>query len=124
MNEGDVIEVLRNGFFATMTVAGPPLLAALITGVAVSFLQALTQIQEVTLSYVPKIVVTMVGDAARSSLATLRTAEATAARGVAGTADVQEVVQAAAAAELTVQTLTQLRDKVVGAYTDVLRMAV
>lgn len=66
----------------------------------------------------------MVGDAARASLATLRKAEATAARGVAGTADVQEVVQAAAAAELTVQTLTQLRDKVVGAYTDVLRMAV
>lgn len=67
---------------------------------------------------------TMVGDAARASLATLRRAEVTAARGVAGTADVQEVVQAAAAAELTVQTLTQLRDKVVGAYTDVLRMAV
>jgi flagellar biosynthetic protein FliQ len=60
MNEGDVIEVLRNGFFTAMVVAGPPLLAALVTGVAVSFLQALTQIQEVTLSYVPKIIVTMV----------------------------------------------------------------
>ncbi|EHL99791.1 putative flagellar hook-basal body complex protein FliE [Acetobacteraceae bacterium AT-5844] len=67
---------------------------------------------------------TMVGDAARSSLATLRRAELVSARGVAGTADVQEVVQAATAAELTVQTMTQLRDKVVGAYTDVLRMAV
>ncbi|MFC3126126.1 flagellar hook-basal body complex protein FliE [Pseudoroseomonas globiformis] len=66
----------------------------------------------------------MVGDAARASLATLRNAEVTAARGVAGTADVQEVVQAAANAELTVQTMTQLRDKVVSAYMDVLRMAV
>ncbi|MCI0754791.1 flagellar hook-basal body complex protein FliE [Teichococcus vastitatis] len=66
----------------------------------------------------------MVGDAARASLNTLRTAEVTAARGVAGTADVQEVVQAAANAELTVQTMTQLRDKVVSAYMDVLRMAV
>ena len=66
----------------------------------------------------------MVGQAARASLATLRQAEVTSARGVAGTADVQEVVQAATAAELTVQTMTQLRDKVVGAYTDVLRMAV
>lgn len=66
----------------------------------------------------------MVGDAARASLATLRHAEATAARGMAGTADVQEVVQAATNAELTVQTMTQLRDKVVGAYMDVLRMAV
>jgi flagellar hook-basal body complex protein FliE len=66
----------------------------------------------------------MVGSAARASLATLRQAEVVSARGVAGTADVQEVVQAATAAELTVQTMTQLRDKVVGAYTDVLRMAV
>ncbi|MCQ4159949.1 flagellar hook-basal body complex protein FliE [Roseomonas sp. GC11] len=67
---------------------------------------------------------TMVGDAARASLNTLRQAEVTSARGVAGAADVQEVVQAAASAELTVQTMTQLRDKVLGAYMDVLRMAV
>jgi len=66
----------------------------------------------------------MVGEAARASLATLRHAEVTAARGMAGTADVQEEVQAATNAELTVQTMTQLRDKVVGAYMDVLRMAV
>jgi flagellar hook-basal body complex protein FliE len=67
---------------------------------------------------------TMVGNAARASLQTLRQSEAATARGIAGTADVQEVVQAATAAELTVQTVTQLRDKVVGAYMDVLRMAV
>ncbi|MBO1076131.1 flagellar hook-basal body complex protein FliE [Roseomonas marmotae] len=66
----------------------------------------------------------MVSGAARDALATLRRAEVVSARGVAGTADVQEVVQAASAAELTVQTMTQLRDKVVGAYSDVLRMAV
>ncbi|MXP65558.1 flagellar biosynthetic protein FliQ [Roseomonas sp. M0104] len=60
MNEGDVVEVLRSGFITTMMVAGPPLLAALLTGVTVSVVQTLTQIQEVTLSYVPKIVVTLV----------------------------------------------------------------
>ncbi|HWL84073.1 MAG TPA: flagellar biosynthetic protein FliQ [Roseomonas sp.] len=60
MNEGDVVEVLRGGFYTTMMVAGPPLLAALLTGVTVSVLQTLTQIQEMTLSYVPKIVVTLV----------------------------------------------------------------
>ncbi|MDJ0390386.1 flagellar biosynthetic protein FliQ [Roseomonas sp. E05] len=60
MNEGDVIEVLRSGFTTTMMVAGPPLLAALLTGVTVSVVQTLTQIQEVTLSYVPKIVVTLI----------------------------------------------------------------
>ena len=59
MNEGDVVEVLRGGFYATLLVAGPPLVAALATGIAISVLQALTQIQEMTLSYVPKIVVTL-----------------------------------------------------------------
>lgn len=60
MNEGDVIEILRGGFYACIVVAGPPLLAALVTGLVVSVLQALTQIQEMTLSFVPKIVVTLV----------------------------------------------------------------
>ncbi len=60
MNEGDVVEVLRGGFYTTIVVAGPPLLAALVTGLIVSVLQALTQIQEMTLSFVPKIVVTLV----------------------------------------------------------------
>jgi flagellar biosynthetic protein FliQ len=60
MNEGDVVEVLRSGLYATMMISAPPLLAALLVGLAVSVVQALTQIQEMTLSYVPKIVVTLV----------------------------------------------------------------
>jgi flagellar biosynthetic protein FliQ len=43
-----------------MTVAAPPLIAAVVVGLGISIFQALTQIQEMTLSYVPKIVVTMV----------------------------------------------------------------
>ena len=66
----------------------------------------------------------MVREAAESSLQTLRRSEAVGARAVAGAADVQEVVQAATAAELTVQTVTQLRDKAVSAYMDVMRMAI
>jgi flagellar biosynthetic protein FliQ len=60
MNEGDVVEILRSGFWATIVAAGPPLLAALVTGLAVSILQALTQIQEMTLAAVPKIAVTLI----------------------------------------------------------------
>ena len=60
MNEGDVIEVLRAGFYTVLQVAGPAVVAALVTGFAVSFLQALTQIQEMTLAHVPKILVTLV----------------------------------------------------------------
>jgi len=60
MNEGDVIEILRGGFYTVLQVAGPALAAALVTGLAISILQALTQIQEMTLSNVPKILVTMI----------------------------------------------------------------
>ena len=60
MNEGDIVEILRGGFYTTIVVAGPPLIAALVTGLIVSVLQALTQIQEMTLSFVTKIVVTLV----------------------------------------------------------------
>lgn len=42
-------------FVATLKLAGPILAAALVVGVAVSILQAVTQIQEMTLAFVPKL---------------------------------------------------------------------
>jgi flagellar biosynthesis protein FliQ len=60
MNEGDIVEVLRGGFHATLMVAGPALLAALITGLTVGLLQALTQVQEMTLANIPKIMATLI----------------------------------------------------------------
>jgi flagellar biosynthetic protein FliQ len=59
MNEGDVIELVRSGFYAALLAAGPALLAALVTGLAISIVQALTQVQEMTLAYIPKIFVTL-----------------------------------------------------------------
>lgn len=59
MNEGDVIEIVRNGFHTVLLVAGPALIAALATGLTISVLQTLTQIQEMTLANVPKIFVTL-----------------------------------------------------------------
>ena len=53
------MEVLRSGFGVAITAAGPAVLAALLTGLVVGILQTLTQIQEQTLSFVPKIVVTL-----------------------------------------------------------------
>jgi flagellar biosynthetic protein FliQ len=50
-----IIEVARDGIFTFLKVAGPLMLAALLVGFSVSLLQALTQIQEQTLIYVPKI---------------------------------------------------------------------
>ncbi|RJQ13395.1 MAG: flagellar biosynthetic protein FliQ [Nitrospiraceae bacterium] len=41
-------------FKVTMLVAGPPLLVGLVVGVVVGFFQTITQIQEFTLTFVPK----------------------------------------------------------------------
>ena len=55
MNEIEVIEVGREGVMAILTAAGPLMLVALGVGLSVSLFQALTQIQEMTLAFVPKI---------------------------------------------------------------------
>jgi flagellar biosynthetic protein FliQ len=60
MNEGDVLEIVRSGLYTALLVAGPALAGALITGVSISVLQALTQVQEMTLANIPKIVITLV----------------------------------------------------------------
>ncbi|OCG23558.1 flagellar export apparatus protein FliQ [Gilliamella sp. App2-1] len=44
----------------TLSLAGPLLLAALVTGLIISLLQAATQINEMTLSFIPKIIVVIV----------------------------------------------------------------
>ncbi|WP_046868330.1 flagellar biosynthetic protein FliQ [Microvirga massiliensis] len=55
-----VIEIARDGIFTFFKVAGPLMLVALVIGFSVSLLQALTQIQEQTLIYVPKILAVFV----------------------------------------------------------------
>lgn len=44
----------------TAGIIGPAVLAAMIVGVAIAFIQALTQVQEMTLTFVPKIVTIMI----------------------------------------------------------------
>ncbi|GJD37089.1 flagellar biosynthesis protein FliQ [Methylobacterium aerolatum] len=51
-----ILDVARDGIFVFLKVAGPLMLVALFVGLVVSLVQALTQIQEQTLIYVPKIV--------------------------------------------------------------------
>jgi flagellar biosynthetic protein FliQ len=55
MNQADVIQVIREAIVLMITISAPVLLVALIVGVSVSLVQALTQIQEMTLTFVPKI---------------------------------------------------------------------
>ena len=53
-----VIAIGRSALELTLTLAGPVLLFALVAGLAVSVFQALTQINEITLTFIPKIAAT------------------------------------------------------------------
>lgn len=61
MTEADIIEITRDGMWTALLISGPGLAIALVVGLAIGFLQALTQIQESTLVFVPKIVAVAVG---------------------------------------------------------------
>ena len=50
-----ILDLIRDALFTVFKVAGPAMIAALIVGLLVSLFQALTQIQEVTLVFIPKI---------------------------------------------------------------------
>jgi flagellar biosynthetic protein FliQ len=56
MDPAAVMELARAGLILTLTLAGPMLLTSLIVGVAIGLFQALTQVQEQTLTFVPKLV--------------------------------------------------------------------
>ena len=56
MDSTDVIEIARETIFVALKVGAPVLLLALAVGLVIALFQALTQMQEMTLSFVPKIV--------------------------------------------------------------------
>ena len=56
MNGAEILDVARDGILTLILVSAPLMLVALVVGVAISLLQALTQIQEMTLVFVPKII--------------------------------------------------------------------
>ena len=55
MSGPEVLDVARDAIITLLLVASPLMLIGLIVGVAISLFQALTQIQEMTLVFVPKI---------------------------------------------------------------------
>ena len=57
MEVTDVLDIAREGVFVMLKVSAPLMITALVVGLAVSLFQALTQIQEMTLAFVPKLVV-------------------------------------------------------------------
>ena len=55
-----VLYLGQQALLTAMMIAGPPLLAGMVIGTLISMVQSITQIQEITLTFVPKIVVVMV----------------------------------------------------------------
>ena len=55
MDEGLFLTVFQKTIMLTMVIAAPILLSAIVVGLTISIIQSVTQIQEQTLSFVPKI---------------------------------------------------------------------
>lgn len=60
MNEADALDLMRDAVWAIIIGAGPAVAAAMAIGLIIALMQALTQVQEATLTFVPKIVVILI----------------------------------------------------------------
>lgn len=56
MTVDDLIQLGQRGMLVTLLVSGPMLLTGMVVGLIISIFQSVTQIQEITLTFVPKII--------------------------------------------------------------------
>jgi flagellar biosynthetic protein FliQ len=56
MNEADALDIVQYAIWTVLVASGPAVIVAMIVGIAIALVQALTQVQEITLTFVPKIV--------------------------------------------------------------------
>ena len=66
----------------------------------------------------------LLGDALHNAVGTMRAGEAAAAQGATGQGDLVGVVNAVTAAELTLESVVAIRDRVIAAYQDILKMPI
>mgnify|MGYP001005142662 FL=1 len=60
MNEADALDIVQYAIWTVLTSAGPAVAVAMVVGIVIALIQALTQVQEITLTFVPKIVAILV----------------------------------------------------------------
>ena len=60
MDEAAVLEIGRDAVIVMLKISAPIMLISLIVGLIISLFQALTQIQEMTLTFVPKLLVVFI----------------------------------------------------------------
>jgi len=54
MNQNEIIDITRDAIMLIIQIGTPVMMVGLLVGVAIALLQALTQVQEMTLVFVPK----------------------------------------------------------------------
>jgi len=60
MTVDDIVDIAQRAMMVTLLAAAPMLVAGMVVGLLISVFQSVTQIQEITLTFVPKIVVVLV----------------------------------------------------------------
>jgi flagellar biosynthetic protein FliQ len=60
MNERDALDIIQQVIWTIIIASGPAVGSAMLVGIIIAILQALTQVQEMTLTFIPKIVVMLV----------------------------------------------------------------
>ncbi|TCT07951.1 flagellar biosynthesis protein FliQ [Aquabacter spiritensis] len=55
MSEVDALDIVQSAIWTILVAAGPAVAAAMLIGILIALFQALTQVQEVTLTFIPKI---------------------------------------------------------------------
>lgn len=60
MNEADALDIVQFAIWTVLVASGPAVLVAMVVGVGIALVQALTQVQEITLTFVPKIIAILV----------------------------------------------------------------
>jgi flagellar biosynthetic protein FliQ len=60
MNEADALDLVQSAIWTIIVSAGPAVGAAMAVGIVIALMQALTQVQEMTLTFVPKIIIVFV----------------------------------------------------------------
>ena len=59
MNQADALDIVQSAIWTIIVASSPAVIAAMVVGIAISLLQALTQVQEITLTFIPKIIATL-----------------------------------------------------------------
>ena len=60
MESPEVIDLVRQGIYVLILISAPLMVVAMVVGLAIALLQALTQIQEATLTFVPKMLAMLI----------------------------------------------------------------